>query len=213
LNRIRLSIRHAAALWAFTLALPAGADPALAELAARMTGVFSSAGQAKADSEFRDVRLVMVPVWTGRTDGPWLYVEQAIADALDRPYRQRVYRLRKTADGQAVESVVYALPGDPLRFAAAWKQERPLADLAPADLLERTGCAIRLERRADGAWAGATSPKSCPSDLRGASYATSEVEIGDGLMGTWDRGHDAEGKQVWGAEKGGYRFVKVAPRP
>lgn len=190
-----------------------GTGPGLAQLAALMIGVFSSAEQAQADPEFRSVRLVMIPIWAERSDGPWLYVEQAIADALDRPYRQRVYRLRASDDGQAVESVVYTLPGDPLRFAAAWKQERPLSELAPADLVERKGCAIRLERRADGVWSGATAPKSCPSDLRGASYATSEVEIGEGRVVTWDRGYDAGGKQVWGAEKGSYRFVRIAERP
>jgi hypothetical protein len=28
------------------------------------------------------------------------------------------------------------------------------------------------------------------------------------MMVSWDRGFDKEGKQVWGAQKGGYRFVK-----
>jgi hypothetical protein len=28
------------------------------------------------------------------------------------------------------------------------------------------------------------------------------------MMLSWDRGYNADGKQVWGAEKGGYRFVK-----
>ncbi|MDX1999080.1 MAG: chromophore lyase CpcT/CpeT [Thermoanaerobaculia bacterium] len=184
----------------------------LAELAAYMTGVFSSAEQAAADGDFRNVRLVMVPIWRERADGPWLYVEQAMAEALERPYRQRIYQLRP-AGQDTVESVVYTLPGDPLRFAAGWRKAGLFSELAPQDLVERTGCAIRLLRRADGTWAGATAPESCPSDLRGAAFASSEVEIHDGLLISWDRGFDAEGKQVWGAEKGGYRFVKTQAAP
>jgi hypothetical protein len=28
------------------------------------------------------------------------------------------------------------------------------------------------------------------------------------MMLSWDRGYNKDDKQVWGAEKGGYRFVK-----
>ncbi len=188
---------------------PPSGDASLSALADLMTGVFSSAEQAAADAEFRHVRLVMVPIWTQREDGPWLYVEQAMAEALDRPYRQRVYRLRETGGG-GVESVVYTLPGDPLRLAASWKNPSAWEQLSPADLSERAGCAIRLAQREDGTWNGATAAKSCPSDLRGATYATSEVEISKSLLISWDRGFNAEGRQVWGAEKGGYRFLKLA---
>ncbi|MEM8964310.1 MAG: CpcT/CpeT family chromophore lyase [Acidobacteriota bacterium] len=56
----------AALLLLITLvAVPAlAADSTLDELATHMTGVFTSAEQAKADPEaFRDVRLVMVPIF------------------------------------------------------------------------------------------------------------------------------------------------------
>ena len=36
----------------------------------------------------------MLPIWTNRTDGKWMYVEQAMATKLDKPYRQRVYHLQ-----------------------------------------------------------------------------------------------------------------------
>ena len=40
------------------------------------------------------------------------------------------------------------------------------------------------------------------STLRGASSATSEVEVHPDRVVSWDRGFDAERKHVWGAEKG-----------
>ena len=48
-------------------------------LAGWMSGYFSSQQQAFKDSAYRDVRLHMVPIWKDRTDGYWLYVEQAVS--------------------------------------------------------------------------------------------------------------------------------------
>jgi hypothetical protein len=44
--------------------------------------------------------------------------------------------------------------------------------------------------------------------MRGATYATSEVVINKQMLESWDRGWDASGKQMWGATKSGYQFVK-----
>ena len=49
------------------------------------------------------------------------------------------------------------------------------------------------------------------SDLQGAAYAVSEAIISPQGLLTWDRGFDAAGKQVWGATKGGYDFVRQTP--
>jgi len=177
------------------------------ELAAWMTGSFSSAAQAAADPDYRDIRLHMAPIWASRTDGRWLYVEQAVAEKQDAPYRQRVYRVHR--DEHGLVSDVYELPGDPLELAGAWKNPGAFAALTPELLSPRTGCSIRLTRRDDGAYIGATEHGACPSELNGASFATSEVVITPTLLASWDRGFDASGKQVWGAEKGAYEFVKA----
>ena len=58
---------------------------------------------------------------------------------------------------------------------------------------------------------GGTRGEGCASNLRGAAYATSEVVIMPGRIESWDRGFDAEGHQVWGAEKGAYVFVRKSP--
>ena len=34
----------------------------------------------------------------------------------------------------------------------------------------------------------------------------------EGRVVSWDRGFDAEGNHIWGAEKGGYEFVKSYER-
>jgi CpeT protein len=118
-------------------------------VAAWMSGSFSSQGKAEADTNCLGIRLEMIPIWTHRTDGYWLYVEQAVPSHKDRPYRQRVYHL--TAKDRAIRSEVYGLP-DPLRFAGAWKAKHPLPALSPDSLLLRRGCAVILTGVSDRAF-------------------------------------------------------------
>jgi hypothetical protein len=171
-----------------------------------MEGHFSSRAQAQADKDFLDIELRVVRIWRDRNDGPWLYVEQASSAHTSRPYRQRVYQLVRTPQGFA--SRVYLLPGEVLRFAGQWREADPLANVTPADLQLRDGCTVWLTVKGSG-YAGATQGQQCASDLRGASYATSEVVIDSKGMTSWDRGYNAAGQQVWGAVKGGYRFDRL----
>lgn len=184
------------------------ADPDLARLASFMTGSFSSAAQAAArPDDFFDIRLEMVPIWAGRGDGAWLYVEQASASSLDKPYRQRVYRLRRVG-GDLFESQVYELP-DPARFAGAWREPARFDELQADALVPRGGCAIVLRALPDGTFAGSTLGRLCTSQLRGATFATSEAVLGPEGLVTLDRGWNDAGEQVWGSTAGGYRFERV----
>ncbi len=173
-----------------------------------MTGSFSSEGQAAADSAYFDIRLEVVRIWTDRDDAYWLYVEQAVAGMTDRPYRQRVYRV-KQLDENSYESAVFTLP-DPQEHAGAWREDQPLCKLSPENLELRSGCAVFLRLNESGEFAGGTAGRGCGSDLHGASYATSEVVVGPDRMESWDRGFKDDGTQVWGAEKGAYIFIKNA---
>jgi hypothetical protein len=178
----------------------------LEQLVEWMAGSFSTAAQAADDPAFLDIRLHMVPIWTDRTDGHWLYVEQAVASSQDDPYRQRVYRVTEPTDG-LFQSEVFTIP-DPERFAGAWRSDDPLAELGPDGLVPRRGCEILMRRRGDR-FLGSTLDTLCPSDLHGAEHATSEVEISRWGLISWDRGWSADGEQVWGATEGGYVFDHV----
>ncbi|MEM1329505.1 MAG: chromophore lyase CpcT/CpeT [Planctomycetota bacterium] len=182
-------------------------------LASWLSGSFSSQAQSQEpESSYFDIRLEVVPIWTERTDGPWLYVEQAAASALERPYRQRVYRLSEPVPGR-YRSDVYTLPGDALEYAGAFEDPSLLDVVGPSDLIERTGCAITMrfdeERTDSGAFIGSTEGTGCESSLRGASYATSEVVITDDKLVSWDRGWDQSGEQAWGAVDGPYIFDRL----
>lgn len=175
-----------------------------------MIGSFSSEEQAEKDSNYFNIELEMVQIWKDRTDGPWIYIEQAVAETKEKPYRQRVYQIKQRSDGK-IESIVYSIP-DPLRFAGDYKKEFPLLRLTPDSLLIKEGCEVVLYRTDYGYFEGGTVDKNCSSDLRGASYATSEVMIDKDKMITWDRGFDENGNQVWGATEGGYIFKKKINR-
>lgn len=184
-------------------------SPDAAAVASILTGHFSSAAQA-ADSpdDYLEIHLFTAPIWTDRTDAHWLYVEQAAAGALNRPYRQRVYRV--VAEDGGVRSDVFELPGDPLAFAGAYATPERLDELGPGDLAPRSGCSIFLVREGE-AFVGATRGSGCESSLRGASYATSEVHLEAAQLRTWDRGFDGAGEQVWGATEGPYLFDRHRP--
>lgn len=179
------------------------------ELGDWMTGSFSSAQQAQGDSEnYYDIRLQTARIWPARDDGIWLYVEQAVASRLDKPYRQRIYRVH-ALDEQRLESVVYTLPDDPLQYAGAWRTPACFDDITPADLTIRTGCSIILTKAKDGSYVGSTNEKDCESELRGATYATSHVVITPTMLTSWDRGYNDQDVQVWGATEGPYEFIKT----
>jgi hypothetical protein len=175
-----------------------------------MIGSFSSKEHAEKDTNYLNIELEMVQIWNDRTDGPWIYVEQAVADYKDKPYRQRVYQLRNRND-RRIESTVYTIP-NPLRFAGDYKKEFPLLRITPDSLTLRQGCEVVLYMADNGYFEGSTVDKNCRSDLRGASYATSEVIIDKDKLTSWDRGFNENGEQVWGATKGGYIFKKKLNR-
>jgi hypothetical protein len=172
-----------------------------------MTGSFSSQEQAQADTSFKDIRLEMVQIWKNQTDGHWLYVEQAAAEKLDKPYRQRVYHLTQENDS-TFKSAVYTL-ANPMRFAGAWQEGNPLSSLTPDSLMERAGCAVLLTKQGGDIFIGVSESLSCDSDLYGAIFATSVVMIQKDQIYSWDRGFNINGEQTWGSRAGGYVFKRI----
>lgn len=177
----------------------------LEALAAAMVGSYTSAEQAKADTSYFEIELEMARIWPKRKDGAWLYVEQAAASSKEKPYRQRVYRLRELNDSTYTSEIFTIRNGE--QHFGAYKDHGMLAALSPdsVDLME--GCLITLHRKGS-VYMGGTAGRDCRNNRSGAAYATSEVTVRSDRMVSWDRGYDAAGNQVWGAEKGGYVFVK-----
>ena len=180
-------------------------DVELKELFSLMQGSFNSENQAKQDSSYYNISLHMYPIWKDK--GNYLYVEQALNSMQQRPYRQRVYKVTRLNDS-VFSSAIYTIPHDSL-WVGKWKTPLDFDRITPEYLVERTGCEVLLKRLGENHYKGSTGIKTCESSLRGASYATSEVEINPTQILSWDRGFDSIGNHVWGAEKAGYIFDKL----
>lgn len=172
-----------------------------------MQGEFSSALQHEKDSDFFDIRLRMVPVWDYSNEVFYLYVEQAVAGHQDKPYRQRFYKVVNAGNDTFV-SYIYTVNG-PERFTGKQQGDPIFSKLTPDSLKLKDGCEVTLHYKGEtNSYEGSTGMNTCPSDRQGAAWATSKVSINESQMVSWDQGWDKEGKQVWGATKGGYIFIK-----
>lgn len=172
-----------------------------------MEGSFSSEEQAQLDSAYFNIDLHMRRIWDDNMLGLWLYVEQAAASSKDKPYRQRIYLLRQISPS-SFSSTIYKFPNPELYVGGHLSPEK-FDDMTPEDLDELEGCELILEY-SNNSFIGSTEKGKCLNSWGEATYATSEVEIYPDYMVSWDRGWNDADEHVWGAEKGGYKFVKIA---
>lgn len=188
---------------------PATIPPEVDRLADWLSGSFDSSAQAARDARYFDISLNACRVWPSRTDGRWVYIEQARSDALDQPYRQRMYRVRYDGQGRLM-SEVFAFPASGRPAAGSWRDPDALNAFTPELLEPREGCDVYLAD-VGGRFEGGTEGEGCTSSLAGAAYATSEVVVEADRITSWDRGFDRAGDQVWGAEAGPYEFIRIGP--
>ena len=175
------------------------------ELFDLMQGSFNSRNQSLTDSNYYDITLHMYPIWDSHKN--FIYVEQSVSSMQEKPYRQRIYEIKRSSDS-TFTSVIYKLPNDSL-FVGAWRDTSLFRDLKISELTRLDGCEVILKNVGEKHYLGSTNKKSCPSVLYGASYATSEVEILNDKIISWDRGFDINDDQIWGATNGGYIFNKI----
>ena len=169
-------------------------------------GHFDSGIQAKNDPDYYEIHLQMCSVEAPELGRHVLYVEQAIATSLEKPYRQRLYVVESIGDHK-IRSNIYELHEPELYIGGCAAKQRPT--FASKDVKEKVGCHVDMRfQNQTQKFIGKTEEGTCSSSLRGARFATSEVVISSSVLESWDRGYDEEGKQVWGAEKGAYQFRK-----
>jgi CpeT protein len=175
----------------------------LNELVSIMQGNYSSEAQSKRDTSYFNISLRMVPIW--KSKGHYLYVEQAMFSKQEKPYRVRIYKVFQR--GNEFVSEIYTLKNEK-EWVGKWKTPLAFNTLTEADVELKPGCEVVLQRISKNKFAGQTGMKSCLSELRGASYAMSKVTVTENEILSWDQGFDKNDVQVWGAEKGGYEFIK-----
>ena len=175
------------------------------ELVAIMQGHYSSEKQSKADEDYYNISLRMTPIWKDK--GNYLFVEQAIFDKQDKPYRVRVYKVTQKSANEFM-SEIYTIKNEK-DWIGKWTTPEDYNKLTAADIELKQGCEVVLKRVEKNKFIGSTGDKTCPSELRGASFANSKVTVLENQILSWDQGFDKDGKQVWGATKGAYEFIKM----
>ncbi len=199
---------------ALLAAAAVASDVPLAEdYATSAIGHFSSEAQHAADPRYDWAEARIVRIWPARTDGVWLYQEQAIvsapgllpAEARRRPYFQFVARLTQIGPGLLRRDNFRVL--DKAKWLGMTPTDVRQAALTPADLAAPS-CHNRMEQVALGVWTGRT--ESCTNAYKGAAWMQSlSVTTHDSYI-NWDRGFDAANSRVWGPAAGGYKFLRVA---
>lgn len=201
-------------------AQPDAKEQLATKLATWLEGRFDSKEQAKRDRSYFEITLVMCTVDAPELGKRALYVEQAMVGKA--PYRQRLYVI-EPIDPTSARSRVFELVSPK---AAVGLCDREARAFAATDVTTRDGCDVEMHwvdtrfvgHTPDATWDGTRfmpnpSGQRCPSDLNGAAYATSEVELRDDGLESWDRGFDEAGTQKWGAERGPYEFTRRTPHP
>ncbi len=203
-------------LIALALALALQATPAEMPLAdtyaGNVTGQFSSAVQHRADARYDEVEARIIRIWPERTDGVWLYQEQAIitvagvdaATARSRPYFQFVGRIVPLGNGLLRRDNFRVSVG--ARWVGMATGDARLASLSPSDLAPAS-CHNLIELVSPGHWTGRT--ESCANGYRGATYMRSISLATPDRYVNWDRGFAADGSHIWGPRWGGYVFDRV----
>ena len=170
----------------------------------QLSGSFDSSAQALEDPTYYDVSLKACIVNIDNIETPTLYIEQALSDKQDEPYRQRIYILSQV-DENTVQSEIYELDSPESFIGLCSESEVRTVSLDSITL--KDGCEVVLEWNGEG-FSGETGVDTCKSDMNGASYATSFVETTETMISSWDQGWNNDGEQVWGAVDGAYIFLR-----
>lgn len=173
------------------------------EVAEHLIGEMDTSAQAAQITEIPNVRMTTCEVTVEGINGQFLYQEQALVRNLSEPYRQRFLRLTLVDNGKTVESHAYK-PQTPDTWIGLC--QKPQGDrVVEGDRLTDANCSVYLVPWLD-LYIGHTQAGGCPADFRGAVTITNTVLLHDRGMNTWDRGFNAQGEQVWGAESRPYQF-------
>lgn len=177
----------------------------VAAVVAHLTRTMDTTDQAEQDPRFVAVQMTTCLVQvTGQEADPknvYLYQEQALAESIERPYRQRFLQIALSEDATRVESRTFK-PDTPEPWTGLCQQTDPKVD---ASELGNLVCVVGLRPSALG-YVGSTPDEGCPVTLRGAVQLTNTIVLHQHGMDTWDRGFDANGIQVWGARAQPYQY-------
>lgn len=179
------------------------------DIATRLEGVMNTSAQAAKNPKSPNVQMTTCRIQVLDASSPsgaiFLYQEQALAKKLTQPYRQRFLQVAPTPDRQQIESRSFK-PKQPEAWIGLCNKPVTDRQLKRIDLGTPI-CSVFLQRSQND-YIGNTPTQGCPTNVRGAVRVTNRIMLYSDGMDTWDRGFDATGQQVWGAEGESYQYRK-----
>jgi hypothetical protein len=173
-----------------------------------MTGSFDTFEQVNADEEadakYRHIRAILhvQPVQiAGLNDALAFYVENQAAESRTKPYRQRVYVVKRGADKKIIIEIHRIKNQE--QVVNAYKNPALLKNITLENLTKENGCDMTFERVNKNLFKGsAGTGKTCKSTLRGATHTVSNTELTPDTLTNLDQGFDDEGNHKWGPPPG-----------
>ncbi len=188
----------------------------LLALADYLTGEFDNKEQALSDPAwYVHLRLWQVPIPIFTEDSITILAEQANIISLDKPYRQRIMRLRETGNSDTPITVQYYMPQDPDGLAGGTRNASKIQHLTSDQLELLPGCVLNVLVKELGSCYefSAVPPKEakCTFTYLGKTVQVSlGFEVTQEELKTYDKGIDEEtGRATWGAIMGPFRYTKV----
>ncbi len=191
-------------------------SPQLIALGEYLAGEFDNREQAIADPVwYVHLRQWQRPVNLFTEDSITLFAEQANVINLDKPYRQRIIRLRQGISSDTTVEVQYYMPQDPDALKGAGHNSALLNTLTPEQLDLLPGCVLTVtqEKLASDRYKFTATPvpeTRCSFTYLGNSiYVSLGFEVTASEFHSYDKGIDpVTGKATWGAIMGPYRYTK-----
>lgn len=173
------------------------------ELAQLMENTFQTAAD-DTESNFTDRRVI---VSADGLSGTWVYL-QLNTGAEKKLYRQRLFNLTMSDDGERVVQTTYELKA-PEKYVDAWTNPKLLNALTTDDFdpYFTTGCEQHWQKNEAGTWSGYVDPKLCviTSKRRGKQIRIeSEGQLSADMYRTNERGYDMDMTFLWGTKPGEY---------
>lgn len=187
------------------------------DVVAHLEGVMDTSAQAAANPGAPNVRMTTCKVKVEKAIASpnsqlsvFLYQEQALSQKLSSPYRQRLLQITPSADRQTVESRAFR-PPTPEKLIGLCNKPDHHRIIRQSDLGQVT-CSVFLKPVGEN-YVGETPAEGCPTNYKGAVRITNTITLHETGMDTQDRGFDASGNQVWGAQEQSYEFRWIEETP
>lgn len=190
-------------------------SPQLIALGEYLAGEFDNQEQAIGEPIwYVHLRLWQRPINLFTEDSITLFAEQANVVNLDKPYRQRIMRLRQGSNDTSLE-VQYYMPQDPDALRGAGNNPALLNTLTSEQLDLLPGCILTVtqETLAGDRYKFTATP--LPETRCSFTYLGNSINVSLGFEATaaefhsYDKGIDpATGNATWGAIMGPYRYTK-----